>query len=45
MLEKGVQSLINYMGLASDIGAAGVIVHPGSHGGAGYDAIFPSSRG
>ena len=41
VLEKGVQSLINYMGLASDIGAAGVIVHPGSHGGAGYEAIFP----
>ena len=42
VLEKGVQSLIDYMGLASDIGAAGVIVHPGSHGGgAGYDAIFP----
>ena len=41
VLEKGVQSLINYMGLASDIGATGVIVHPGSHGGAGYDAIFP----
>ena len=41
VLEKGVQSLINYMGLASDVGAAGVIVHPGSHGGAGYEAIFP----
>ena len=41
ILEKGVQSLINYMGLASVIGAAGVIVHPGSHGGAGYEAIFP----
>ena len=40
-LAKGVQSLINYMGLASTIGAAGVIVHPGSHGGAGYEAIFP----
>ena len=41
VLEKGIQSLINYMGLASDIGATGVIVHPGSHGGAGYEAIFP----
>ena len=41
ILDKGVQSLINYMGLASAIGAAGVIVHPGSHGGAGYKAIFP----
>ncbi len=41
VLEKGTQSLINYMNLASDIGAAGVIFHPGSHGGAGYEAIFP----
>lgn len=41
ILEKGIQSLINYMGLASAIGADGVIVHPGSHGGAGYEAIFP----
>ena len=41
VLEKGTQSLINYMNLASDIGAAGVIFHPGSHGGAGYDAILP----
>ena len=41
ILEKGVQSLINYMGLASAIGAAGVIVHPGSHGGAGYEVVFP----
>ena len=43
MLQKGVQSLINYMGLASDIGAAGVTFHPGSHGGAGYEAIFPQT--
>ena len=40
MLEKGVQSLISYMDLAAEIGAAGVILHPGSHGGAGYEAIF-----
>ncbi len=39
-LEKGVQSLINYMNLAADIEANGVIFHPGSHKGAGYDAIF-----
>ena len=41
VLEKGIQSLINYMGLAANIGAAGVIFHPGSHGGQGYEAIFP----
>ena len=39
-LEKGVQSLTNYMKLAADIGAEAVIFHPGSHKGAGYDAIF-----
>ena len=39
-LEKGMTSLINYMNLAADIDARGVIFHPGSHGGAGYDAIF-----
>ena len=39
-LEKGIQSLINYMNLAADIEANAVIFHPGSHKGAGYDAIF-----
>jgi deoxyribonuclease-4 len=39
-LAKGIDSLINYMTLAADIGAGGIIFHPGSHKGAGYDAIF-----
>jgi deoxyribonuclease-4 len=39
-LQKGVQSLINYLNLAADIGAAGVIFHPGSHQGVGYEGIF-----
>ena len=38
---KSVTSLVNYMGLAAQIGAGGVIFHPGSHGGAGYDGVFP----
>ena len=42
-LEKGIQSLISYMDLAANIGAAGVIVHPGSHGGAGFEAIYPQT--
>ena len=42
-LEKGIDSLVNYMRLAADIGADGVIVHPGSHGGKGYDAVFPQA--
>ena len=39
-LEKGISSLISYMNLASDVGASGVIFHPGSHKGAGYDGIL-----
>ena len=40
-LKKGIDSLIKYMNLAADIGAAGVIFHPGSHGGRGYEAVLP----
>ena len=40
-VEKSVTSLVQYMNLADQIGAGGVIFHPGSHGGAGYEAIFP----
>ena len=43
ILEKGVRSLIDHMGLAADIGAAGLIFHPGSHKGAGYEAILPQT--
>lgn len=39
-LAKGKTSLVNYMNLAAQINAQGVIFHPGSHGGLGYDAIF-----
>ncbi len=39
-LERGMQSLVNYMTLAAAIGAGGVIFHPGSHKGAGYEAVF-----
>ena len=39
-VEKGVNSLVNYMKLAADVGAGGVIFHPGSHRGAGYEAVF-----
>ncbi len=40
LVEKGVQSLINYMSLAADIEAQGVIFHPGSHKGQGYEQVF-----
>lgn len=39
-LEKGIDSLINYMKLASAVEAGGVIFHPGSHKGVGYDGIL-----
>ena len=35
LLDRGIESLVNYMELAAQIEAAGVIVHPGSHKGAG----------
>ena len=40
LVEKGMDSLIKYMNLAARVGGQGVIFHPGSHGGLGYDAIF-----
>ena len=40
LVEKGVQSLINYMTLAATIDADGVIFHPGSHKGQGYEQVF-----
>ena len=40
ILEKGIQSLINYMQPAAEVEAAGVIFHPGSHKGAGYDHVL-----
>jgi deoxyribonuclease-4 len=39
-LVKGMDSLTNYMKLAADINAGGIIFHPGSHGGAGYEGVF-----
>ena len=39
-LEKGMASLINYMQAAAEIEAQGVVFHPGSHRGAGYEGIF-----
>ena len=39
-LAKSVQALINYMQVAGEIGAAGVIFHTGSHRGAGFDGVF-----
>lgn len=38
-LDKGVQSLIDYMTVGSRIGASGVIFHTGSHKGAGLEMV------
>ena len=40
-LQKEIDFLINYMSLAAEIGAEGVIVHTGSHGGKGFEAVLP----
>ena len=39
-VKKGIKSLTNYMNLAHDIEARGLIFHPGSHKGVGFDAIL-----
>ena len=40
-LAKGVESLSAHLRLAGRLGAAGLIFHPGSHGGAGFEAVLP----
>ena len=40
LVQKGVQSLTNYMRLAAALDADGVVFHPGSHKGQGFDAVF-----
>ncbi|MBI4199260.1 MAG: deoxyribonuclease IV [Chloroflexi bacterium] len=39
-LTKGIDSLVNYTTAASAMGAQGVIFHPGSHKGVGYEGVF-----
>ena len=39
LYERGVESLTNYLRLAEKLGAAGVVFHPSSHRGAGYEVI------
>ena len=40
LVRKSVDSLVSHMTAASEIGAAGVIFHCGSHKGAGFEAAF-----
>ncbi len=41
LLKQSMGSLVHYMHLARTLGAAGVVFHPGSHLGAGFDAMLP----
>ena len=41
VLQKGIDSLAAHLALAARIGADGLIFHPGSHGGAGFEAVLP----
>jgi deoxyribonuclease IV len=40
LLRQSVGSLVHYMSLAHQLGAAGVVFHPGSHLGAGFDTML-----
>ena len=40
LVEKSIDSLVNHMNAAAQIGARGVIFHSGSHKGVGFDAVF-----
>lgn len=42
-VQKGIDSLVNYMGLAASIDAVGVIFHSGGHGGGGFEDVSPQT--
>jgi deoxyribonuclease-4 len=41
MLKKSITSLAGYMDLCGRVGADGVVFHPGSHKGAGFEPMLP----
>ena len=41
VLQKGIDSLAAHLALAGKLGADGLIFHPGSHGGVGFEAVLP----
>ena len=41
VLEKGIDSLAAHLNLAGRLGADGLIFHPGSHGGVGFEGVLP----
>jgi deoxyribonuclease-4 len=45
LLRQSIGSLVHYMELTERIGADGVIFHPGSHKGAGFESVLPQMAG
>jgi deoxyribonuclease-4 len=45
LLKQSIGSLVFYMELAERIGADGVVFHPGSHKGAGFEPMLPQIAG
>ena len=41
VLQKGIDSLAAHLTLAGKLGADGLIFHPGSHGGVGFEGVLP----
>ena len=42
LLKRSIGSLVHYMDLAARLGADGVVFHPGSHRGAGFEPMLPT---
>jgi deoxyribonuclease-4 len=42
LLKRSIGSLLHYMDLAARLGADGVVFHPGSHKGAGFEPMLPT---
>ncbi len=42
LLQRSIGSLVRYLDLAERLGADGVVFHPGSHKGAGFEPMLPT---
>jgi len=45
LLKRSTGSLVSYMNLAARLGADGVVLHPGSHKGLGFEPMLPQVAG
>ena len=45
LLQRSVDSLVHHMEVAARLGAEGVVFHPGSHLGAGFESVLPQMTG